>query len=295
MTESDAPDAGDSEATGVSDPSPDDAPTADQPDDLEESRAPIVSHLTELRNRLLMSFAVLIVTFLASFAFADHIFNFLAAPLQDIWQDENRRMIFTAMHEKFFTDIKVSFFAAFCVSFPVLISQVWLFIAPGLYRNEKRAMLPFLLMTPVLFLLGAAFVYYLVLPAAWNFFIGFEQVAEGDRLAIVLEPKVNEYLSLTMQLVLAFGFCFELPVLLVLLVRVGITDSKGLAGKRRYAILLAFVAAAVLTPPDPLSQIGLAIPIILLYESSILIARLLERRNREDSGDEGVPTQSSPH
>ena len=282
MTETDTP----ATSGADTDTSTDDIPDSAGQDDLEGSRAPIVSHLTELRNRLLISFAVLIATFLVSFAFADHIFNFLAAPLQDIWQDENRRMIFTAMHEKFFTDIKVSFFAAFCISFPVLISQIWLFIAPGLYRDEKRALLPFLLMTPVLFLLGAAFVYYLVLPAAWNFFIGFEQVAEGDNLAIVLEPKVNEYLSLTMQLVLAFGFCFELPGLLVLLVRVGITDSRGLSDKRRYAILLAFVAAAILTPPDPLSQIGLAIPIILLYESSILVARLIERRDREASGED---------
>ena len=248
-------------------------------DSIEQSKAPIVEHLRELRNRLLYSFAVLLIAFLGCFYIADYIFNFLAAPLQDLWQgQDNRRMIFTAMHEKFFTDIKIALFAAFCLTFPMLISQVWLFIAPGLYRNEKKAFLPFLLATPFLFILGASFVYYLVLPVAWQFFLGFEQQAAQDALAIVLEPKVNEYLSLTMRLILAFGICFELPVLLVLLVRAGLTSSEGLREKRRYAILIAFVAAAVLTPPDPMSQIGLAIPIIILYELSIVCGRFIERR-----------------
>ncbi|NQY82094.1 MAG: twin-arginine translocase subunit TatC [Alphaproteobacteria bacterium] len=249
------------------------------PDDMANSRAPVIEHLKELRTRLIYSFAALMVAFLVSFYFADVIFNFLTAPLMDLWQDQSqRRMIFTAMHEKFFTDVKIAFFAAFCIAFPVLASQIWVFITPGLYRNEKKAFFPFLLMTPILFFLGASFVYYLVLPVAWEFFISFEQQAGAENLAIVLEPKVNEYLSLTMRLILAFGVCFELPVLLVLLVRAGLTDAQGLIHKRRYAILLAFVAAAILTPPDPMSQIGLAVPIILLYEVSILCAKLIERK-----------------
>lgn len=248
-------------------------------DDLDGSRAPIIEHLKELRTRLMYSFAALLVAFLVCFYFADVIFNFLAEPLADLWQDqEQRRMIFTALHEKFFTDVKIAFFAAFCIAFPVLISQIWMFVAPGLYQNEKKAFLPFLLMTPVLFLMGASFVHYLMIPVAWEFFLGFEQAAGKDQMAIVLEPKVSEYLSLVMRLILAFGVCFELPVLLVLLVRAGITDVQGLINKRRYAILLAFVAAAIVTPPDPISQISLAIPIILLYEISIICARMIERK-----------------
>ena len=248
-------------------------------ENLEDSRAPIIDHLKELRTRLLYSFAALLLAFLVCFYFSNNIFNFLAAPLSDLWQDqEQRRMIFTALHEKFFTDVKIAFFASFCIAFPVLISQIWLFVAPGLFQNEKKAFLPFLLMTPVLFLMGASFVYYLMVPVAWEFFLGFEQSAGQGHMAIVLEPKVSEYLSLIMRLILAFGVCFELPVLLVLLVRAGITDSQGLIDKRRYAILLAFVIAAIVTPPDPISQISLAIPIILLYEISIICAKMIERK-----------------
>lgn len=251
----------------------------EQEQEMEDSRAPIIEHLRELRTRLMYSLAALLIAFLVCFAFSEYIFNFLAAPLTDLWKGEDqRRMIFTAMHEKFFTDVKIAFFAAFCVAFPLLATQIWLFIAPGLYRNEKKAFYPFLIMTPVLFLLGASFVYYFVLPVAWEFFIGFEQQSSTDNLAIVLEPKVNEYVGLTMRLILAFGASFELPVLLILLVRVGLTSAEGLREKRRYAILLAFVAAAILTPPDPLSQIGLAVPIILLYEISIWCAKIIERK-----------------
>jgi len=172
----------------------------------------------------------------------------------------------------------VAFFAAGCLSFPIIASQIWLFIAPGLYKNEKRAFLPFLLATPFLFIAGAASVYYGVMPVAWKFFAGFEQAGGAEQLSIVLEPKVNEYLSLVMQLIFAFGIAFQLPVLLVLLVKVGIIDSAWLKARRRYAIVIAFVAAAVMTPPDPLSQIGLAVPIILLYEISIWLGVLVERK-----------------
>lgn len=254
----------------------------------------IVDHISELRKRLMIMVGALFLCFLVCFYFAQPIYNFLAQPLVDAWNssnesDNNRRMIATALHEQFFTQIKVAFFASFCLSFPIIINQIWVFIAPGLYKNEKRAFLPFLIATPLLFALGAVFVYYLVLPVAWEFFISFEQRAENGNVAIALEPKVNEYLSLVMQLIFAFGLCFELPVVLTLLVKIGITSAQGLRTKRRYAIVLAFVAAAILTPPDPLSQIGLAVPIILLYELSIFASSLIEKkREKQQNNDDTI-------
>ncbi|MEM7073094.1 MAG: twin-arginine translocase subunit TatC, partial [Pseudomonadota bacterium] len=239
----------------------------DPEDDLKMS---LYDHLVELRKRLLISVAALFCGFVVCFFFAQPIYNFLAQPLAEIWRDEEgRRMIATAMHEQFFTQIKIGAFAGFCLSFPLIASQAWMFIAPGLYRNEKKVFLPFLLATPILFFLGAAFVYYLVLPIAWDFFLSFQQTGAEGVLAIEIEPKVNEYLSLVMRLIFAFGLSFELPVVLVLMARAGLTSAAGLKAKRRYAIVVAFIAAAILTPPDPLSQIGLAIPIIILYEISI--------------------------
>lgn len=254
--------------------------------DVEEAKMPLLDHLVELRRRLIYSAASFLACFMVCFYFADPIFNFLVAPLADLWTgQEARRLIFTALHEKFFTDIKVAFFAGAFLSFPLISNQVWMFVAPGLYRQEKYAFLPFLIATPFLFLAGASFVYYFVLPVAWQFFAGFEQQAGEGLLAIELEPKVNEYLSLVMRLIFAFGISFELPVLLTLLARAGLATSDGMRKKRRYAIVGAFVAAAVLTPPDPLSQIGLALPIIGLYEISIWCARLVERQRREREDD----------
>ncbi|UCH76138.1 MAG: twin-arginine translocase subunit TatC [Rhodospirillales bacterium] len=264
----------------------------------DEKKMPLLDHLIELRQRLVYSAIGLVVVFFICFFFAGELFNFLVQPLVDIWEEngqlEQRRFIFTALHEKFFTDIKIAFFAALFFSFPLIASQVWLFVAPGLYKNEKRAFLPFLIATPVLFFLGAAFVYYVVMPVAWNFFLVYGEnlggaigdPGSGGDVRIELEARVSDYLALSMRLIFAFGISFELPVVITLLARAGMATSRGLRQKRRYAIVLAFVAAAILTPPDPLSQIGLALPIILLYELSIISARLIEKKRAETLGIE---------
>lgn len=251
-------------------------------ENLDSSKAPLMEHLVELRSRLAWSVGALVIGFFICFYFAGPIFNFLVEPLQGIWSGEtDRRLIYTALHEKFFVDVKVAFFASFCLTFPIIAGQLYAFVAPGLYKHEKGAFLPFLIATPLLFIAGGSFVYYVVLPVAWEFFASFEQIAGADQLAIELEPKVNEYLSLVMRLIFAFGLSFELPVVITLLARAGMATVEGLKSKRRYAIVLAFVAAAVLTPPDPLSQIGLAIPIILLYEVSIWCAKIVEKQKAE--------------
>ena len=194
-------------------------------------------------------------------------------------------MIYTALQEAFFTYVKVAFFAAAFLGFPVVAIQIWLFVAPGLYKSEKKAFLPFLVATPVLFFLGGAFVYYFVFPVAWKFFLSFEASGGGaSPLPIQLEAKVGEYLGLVMQLIFAFGLCFQIPVACTLLGRAGIISSDGMKSKRRYAIVVAFIAAAILTPPDVISQIGLAVPTIILYELSILAVRMIERsRDREET------------
>ncbi|MDE0812034.1 MAG: twin-arginine translocase subunit TatC [Alphaproteobacteria bacterium] len=247
--------------------------------DLENDKMPLLEHLVELRQRLLYSFFGMIVAFFLCYSVAGHIYNFLVQPLADATEGQaGRRMIFTALHEAFFTQIKVAFFAAMCVSFPIMAAQAWGFISPGLYKNEKSVFLPFLIATPVLFTVGAAMVYYLVIPLAWRFFLSFETVGGDGNLPMELEPKVDQYLALVMRLIFAFGVCFELPVLIVLLAKIGIVSAAGLRAKRKYAVLIAFVGAAVLTPPDVISQILLAVPVILLYEISILCAVFIEKR-----------------
>lgn len=256
--------------------------------DVDGSKAPLLEHLVELRTRLGYSLASVLVLFFVSYYFAPAIYNFLVQPLADILHTMggNRRLIFTALHEAFFTYVKVAFFSALFFSFPFIAMQFWLFVAPGLYKKEKRAMLPFLVATPILFFMGGSLVYYYIFPLAWHFFLGFESVGGPNSLPIQLEPKVDEYLSLVMRLIFAFGLCFELPVLMTLLGRVGMVTADGMRKRRRYAVVLAFVAAAVLTPPDVISQIGLALPTILLYEISILSVAFVER-GRKKEAEEG--------
>ena len=239
-----------------------------------------VSHLTELRSRLIKSFLFLLFTFVICYIFSADIYNFLVKPYSSavIEKDLDRRLIFTALHEAFLVYLKVSFFAAFFITSPIFLTQIWKFIAPGLYKNEKKALLPYLIVTPLLFIFGGMLVYYLVMPLAINFFLTFESAANSGSIAIQLEAKLNEYLSLVMRLIFAFGISFQLPVVLSLLARVGFIDSNYLITRRKYFVVIIFAAAAILTPPDPITQIGLALPLLILYELSILTVKMIEKR-----------------
>ena len=248
--------------------------------DDKNKQSTFIEHLTELRLRIIRSFIYLFVFFIVCYFFAENIYAFLIEPYAKVVKDdlENRRLIFTALHETFITYLKVAFFTAFFISSPIILTQIWKFIAPGLYKDEKKALLPYLIATPTLFLLGGMLVYYLVMPLAIKFFLTFESSAEISNLPIQLEAKVNEYLSLIMRLIFAFGISFQLPVLLSLLARVGFIDSEYLKSRRKYVIVIIFAVAALLTPPDPITQIGLGIPLLILYELSILSVKLIEKK-----------------
>tara|TARA_Y100000590_G_scaffold182667_1_gene208159 strand:- start:8311 stop:9075 length:765 start_codon:yes stop_codon:yes gene_type:complete len=248
--------------------------------DKKVKQASFVEHLIELRSRLLKSIVYLFILFIFCYIFAENIYTFLVQPYADAVKNDGteRRLIFTALHETFITYLKVAFFAAFFLTSPIILTQIWKFVAPGLYKNEKRALLPYLIATPTLFLLGGMLVYYLVMPLAIKFFLSFESTAQINSLPIQLEAKVNEYLSLIMRLIFAFGISFQLPVLLSLLARVGFINSDYLKKRRKYVIVIIFIVAAVLTPPDPITQIGLGIPLLILYELSILSVKLIEKK-----------------
>jgi len=250
-----------------------------------DNKTGFLSHLVELRKRLISSFICLLFFFLFCYYFSEYIYGFLVDPYAQAVKDGGvgRRLIFTALQETFITYLKVSFFAAFFFTSPFILIQIWKFIAPGLYDNEKSAIMPYLVLTPILFILGGALVYYLVMPLAIKFFLSFESSGINTRLPIQLEAKVNEYLSLIMKLIFAFGLSFQLPVILSLLARIGMIDSRFLKKRRKYVIVIIFATAAILTPPDPITQIGLAIPLLILYELSIFSVKIIENKKKANA------------
>lgn len=256
-------------------------------DEVEASSAPLIEHLIELRRRLMWSIGGFFVAFLGCFFVAKHLFNLLVIPFKwsvqwaglDVSKVE---LIYTAPQEFFFTQIKLAMFGGLVIAFPLIATQIYKFIAPGLYKNERGAFLPFLIASPILFLMGAALVYFFFTPMVMWFFLSMQQAGGDGQVQISLLPKVSEYLSLIMTLIFSFGLVFQLPVVTSLMARVGLLSSKALREKRKWAIVLAFVVAAVLTPPDPISQISLALPTILLYEISIWTAKMIERKREEE-------------
>jgi sec-independent protein translocase protein TatC len=261
--------------------------SATDDDEIEKSSAPLMDHLIELRSRLMWAIGAFFVAFLVCFYFAKTIFNLLVIPFQwaTEWaglDSEKVDLIYTAPQEFFFTQIKLAMFGGLILAFPVIAMQVYKFVAPGLYRNERRAFLPFLVASPILFIIGGALVYFFFTPMVMWFFLSMQQVGPDNEVQISLLPRVSEYLGLVMTLILSFGLVFQLPVVTTLMARVGLLSSQALVDKRKIAIVAAFVVAAVLTPPDPVSQIGLALPTILLYEVSIWSARMVERKREEE-------------
>ncbi len=272
--------------------------SASDHDEIEASSAPLMEHLIELRRRLMWSIGGFFVAFIVCFFFAKPLFNLLVQPFK--WavswaglDNGHIELIYTAPQEFFFTQLKLAMFGGLVIAFPLIATQIYKFIAPGLYRNERAAFYPFLIASPLLFLLGAALVYFFFTPMVMWFFLSMQQVGPDQDVQISLLPKVSEYLSLIMTLIFSFGLVFQLPVVTTLLARVGLLTSAGLKEKRKWAIVIAFVVAAVLTPPDPISQLGLAIPTILLYEVSIWTARMIERKRDEEAAARAAASAES--
>ncbi len=254
-------------------------------DDIDSTKAPLIEHLIELRKRLMWAVVAVFIGFLLCFFFAKDIYDILLWPYKvAVGGDTRIEMIYTAPQEFFFTELKLSLWGAVFLAFPIIASQIYMFAAPGLYKNERMAFLPFLVATPILFLLGGSVVYFIVMPLAMKFFLSMQQTGSTE-VHIQLTARVSEYLSLIMTLILGFGICFQLPVLLTLLARAGLCTSEGLKAKRKYAIVIVFAVAAFLTPPDPISQIGMALPTLLLYEISIIAVRMVEKKRAAEAGE----------
>ncbi|MEM6550267.1 MAG: twin-arginine translocase subunit TatC [Pseudomonadota bacterium] len=256
---------------------------------IEDSSAPLIEHLVELRARLMWSLAAFVVAVLASFTVAEPIFDFLAQPISSAMASRGHdpTLIFTGAHKAFFTYVSVSLFTGFCVAFPIIANQLWKFVAPGLYRQEQKAFLPFLIATPVLFILGGSFAYFAALPLAFDFFLSFENPGGGEDLEIKFLGTVDEYLGLTMKFILAFGICFQLPVALTLLGKADLVSAQKLRETRKYAVVGILVVAALVTPPDVVTQLILFSVVYALYEVSIQLVRMVEKKREERLREEG--------
>jgi len=270
------------------------SPTPEDEEALEATKAPLMEHLIELRKRLVWGFASFAVAFVICFAVSGQIFDFLTQPLHHALKGQvNDHLIYTALTEVFFTRVKIGMFGGLCLGFPFIAAQLWLFIAPGLYKHEKNAFLPFLLAAPVMFTAGAAFVYYVMLPFAIQFFTGYQVASADGAMGVQLQAKVDEYLSFVMTLIVAFGLTFQLPVVLSILARIGIVNARQLRDMRRYAIVALVAVAAVFTPPDPYSMISLAVPLVALYEVSIICVWLIQKSKAERNAEKAAAEKAA--